>query len=378
MVLKGTLGSLSRDPENNFRINGFVPTRGEVDPPKRGLSLGDSELLVSADVAQLLRGTLICAITSGGGIGIEEAYVQTLGLAHGFTAKAGRYFSGVGYLNEIHAHAWDFVDATLASKVFLGNRLGEDGVQIKWVAPIELYLDLGAELGRGRKFPGGPDGGRSRNGLGSGNVFAHLGGDIGDSTGWRIGLSHLRTSARNRTYDDVDSTATGVVNSFTGRSRLWVLDGVLKWAPHGNPTQRNFKLQGEYFRRSESGRLTYDTQAASFGTQTDGYRSRQSGWYMQGVYQFMPQWRVGYRYDRLDSGTTSIGLVNPGALAAADFPLLHAYNPKRNALMVDWSASESSRLRLQLARDASRMGEPDSQVILQYVMSLGAHGAHKF
>ena len=46
--------------------------------------------------------------------------------------------------------------------------------------------------------------------------------------------------------------------------------------------------------------------------------------------------------------------------------------------MVDWSPSEFSRLRLQLARDKSRNGEADSQVWLQYVMSLGAHGAHKF
>ena len=37
-----------------------------------------------------------------------------------------------------------------------------------------------------------------------------------------------------------------------------------------------------------------------------------------------------------------------------------------------------SRLRLQVARDQSRHGEPDNQVWLQYVMSLGAHGAHKF
>jgi len=29
------------------------------------------------------------------------------------------------------------------------------------------------------------------------------------------------------------------------------------------------------------------------------------------VYQFLPQWRVGYRYDRLDSGTTNIGWSTP-------------------------------------------------------------------
>ena len=111
---------------------------------------------------------------------------------------------------------------------------------------------------------------------------------------------------------------------------------------------------------------------------SDAYRSRQSGWYVQGVYQFMPKWRAGYRYDRLNAGTTSIGLVNSGALAAGDFPILSGYNPTRSAFMVDWSPSEFSRVRLQLARDYSRMGQPDNQVFVQYILSLGAHGAHKF
>jgi hypothetical protein len=46
--------------------------------------------------------------------------------------------------------------------------------------------------------------------------------------------------------------------------------------------------------------------------------------------------------------------------------------------MVDWSPSEFSRIRLQIARDDSRQGQPDNQVFLQYIVSLGAHGAHTF
>lgn len=377
LILNGTYGNLSRDPAR-YRIDGFAPTGGEVAPPSRGLSLGESELVLSANIDHYFRGTLIAALAPDDSIGIEEAYLQTIGLSNGFSVKAGRFFSSVGYQNEIHAHAWDFVDAPLTSKVFLGNRLAEDGVQIRWVAPTDLYVDLGAEIGRGRKFPGGPEGGRSKNGSGSGTLFAHLGGDIGASTAWRAGLSRLQTSPQDRTYTDRDSVGTSVSNSYTGASRLWALDGVLKWAPSGNSTQTNFKLQGEYFRRNESGNLTYDTAAASLGTRTDAYASRQSGYYVQGVYQFIPQWRAGYRYDRLNAGTTSLGLVNSGALAAADFPILNAYNPTRNTVMLDWSPSEFSRLRLQLARDRSQFGATDNQIFLQYIMSLGAHGAHKF
>jgi hypothetical protein len=241
-----------------------------------------------------------------------------------------------------------------------------------------VFFDLGLELGRGRKFPGGPDGGRNKNGFGSGNLFAHLGGDLSTSTAWQAGLSYLSTSPQDRTYSDLDSTGTTVTDSFSGKSRLWALSGVLKWAPNGNSTYTNLKLQGEYFRRAEDGNLTYDTTAASLGTQTGTMTSRQSGGYLQAAYQFIPQWRVGYRYDRLNSGTTGIGLVDSGALSAADFPILAHYNPTRHTVMADWSPSEFSRIRLQFASDKSRLGATDNQVLLQYIMSLGAHGAHTF
>jgi hypothetical protein len=368
-ILNGVYSNLSQDP-NTYRINGFVPTMGDVAPPRRGFSLGESELGIAANVDHLFRGTLIAAIQpDGSGVEVEEAYIQTLALSRGFSVKAGRFFSAVGYQNQIHAHAWDFTDQPLVMKAFLGGQLNDDGVQVKWVAPTELYVDVGAEFTRGHAFPASdPD----RNGAGAVNWFAHLGGDIGASLAWQTGLSYLTTSPRDRVYDDPQS---GTSNSFSGSSKLWALSGVLKWAPEGNSTVNNFKLQGEYFRRNESGELTFDPAGAAL---TDGYASRQSGWYAQGVYQFMPQWRVGYRYDQLDSGTTSIGLVDSGALTAADFPVLAGYKPKRHTAMVDWSPSEFSRVRLQLARDYSRQSQPDNQVFLQYIVSLGAHGAHTF
>lgn len=377
LIMNSTYGNLRR-PASTYRIDGFAPTGGEVAPVGRGLSLAETELVFSANIDPRFRGTLIAALGADDRIGVEEAFIQTLDLAGGLTAKAGRYFAGVGYLNEIHAHAWDFADMPLANKVFLGNQLVEDGIQIKWVAPTALYFDLGMDIGRGRKFPAGPDNGRDKNGFGSGNFFTHLGGDIGASTAWQVGASYLLTRPEGRTYQDTDSTGINVTDSFSGKSRLFALSGVLKWSPNGNATVNNFKLQGEYFRRTEEGELTYDTGAASLGTLAGAYRSRQSGWYGQAVYQFAQQWRAGYRYDRLNAGTTSLGLVDGGARLAADFPTLARYNPTRNTFMVDWSGSEFSRLRLQFARDKSRAGQPDTQVVLQYIMSLGAHGAHKF
>jgi hypothetical protein len=169
---------------------------------------------------------------------------------------------------------------------------------------------------------------------------------------------------------DLHATAGGVSNSFSGDSKTTGLDFIWKYAPNGNTTITSFKLQGEYFQRTEDGLLTYDSAGTPI---TDSYRVTQSGWYLQGVYQFMPRWRSGLRYDRLNSGSAEVGSAN-----TANVTSNYAYTPTRYTLMLDYSPSEFSRLRLQLAHDQSREGLSDNQLFVQYVMSLGAHGAHQF
>jgi len=85
----------------------------------------------------------------------------------------------------------------------------------------------------------------------------------------------------------------------------------------------------------------------------------------------MPRWRVGLRTERLDPGTPDYGIN------AASFGH-NAYQPSKNSLMLDFSPSEFSRVRLQFAQDRSRQGIDDNQVFLQYQMSMGAHGAHNY
>ena len=375
MILQGSYNNLKQDPKG-FQIYGFIPTLGAVGPGTRGFSLGESELTISANVDPDWRATAIASLAPEGGVEMENAYFESLGLGNGFSFKAGRFFSAIGYQNEQHTHAWDFVDAPLAYKVFLGNQLADDGVQLRWLAPTDLFLEVGAEAGRGRSFPGADN---NKNGVSSGSVFAHLGGDVGLSNAWRIGLSTLASSPRDRSYKDVDSTGAAVTNNFTGKSRLWIADGIWKWAPNGNANSTNFKLQGEYFQRRENGTLASNSLTANCGGAcAAGYDSRQSGGYVQGVYQFMPRWRAGLRYDELNFGSANIGLVESNTLTPGDFPLLAGHDPRRSSLMFDYSPSEFTRFRLQFARDDSGLGRTDNQMFLQYILSLGTHGAHSF
>ncbi len=370
VILSGTYVSLSKDP-GSWKLSGFVPSGDEIGPGGRGFSLGESELGLSANIDPWFYGALTLSVAPDDKISAEEAFVQTTALPDGLKIKAGRFFSGLGYLNEQHAHTWDFVDAPLAYQAFLGGQYKQEGLQAKWLLPTDQFIELGAELGNGHGFPGND---RNRNAAGSMALFAHTGGDVGDSHSWRAGASWMRTQASDRTWDDTNSTDQNVTNAFTGQSRIWALDGVWKWAPHGNGTRTNFKLQGEYFRRTETGQLTYayaDPDQLGLIANTDAYRSAQSGWYLQGIYQFMPAWRVGLRHDRLDSGNVDY------TGNAANF-IATGYKPRRNSVMLDWSPSEFSRVRLQLNDDRSREGVSDRQLFLQYQMSLGAHGAHSY
>ncbi len=379
LILQGTYSRNSQDP-NQHQITGFVPSGGEVGPARRGFGLGETELTITANVDPYFRGVAIAALAPEGGVSVEEAYFQTLALPYGFTLKGGRFFSALGYMNEQHQHAWDFQDAPLVYKAFLGGQLKQDGVQLKWVAPTDLFFEMGAEVSSGDQFPGSD---RNKNGIGGGAVFAHLGGDIGASTAWRVGTSYLRLSSSGRAYQDTDALGGAVTNAFDGNAKLWGVNGVIKWAPNGNPQYYNLKLQGEYFRLKQNGMLTYDDTAQTvpqFGAAfTDYLRADQSGWYVQGVWQFYPRWRVGYRYDALRYGTVGNGIVVNGlGPTAADFPVLASHSPTRNTLMLDWSPTEFSRVRLQFAADKSRLGLTDNQVLVQYIHSLGAHGGHRF
>lgn len=46
--------------------------------------------------------------------------------------------------------------------------------------------------------------------------------------------------------------------------------------------------------------------------------------------------------------------------------------------MADWTNSEFSRVRLQYGYEEANELSSDNQVLLQYIMSIGAHPAHSF
>lgn len=371
LILQGQYANLGKSA--NQQISGFMTPEGQARRPK-GFSIDGAELVFSANIDPLFKGLAILTVADGE-VAVEEAWFQTLGLGSGFNLKGGRFLSAMGYQNERHPHAWDFADTNLVYKTLFGEGYAHDGLQLKWLAPADLFIEPFVEIGRGAGFPGAD---RDRNGAGAVTAGIHLGDDMGDSHSWRAGLSYLSTRASERPFEGTDTSGIDVAGDFSGKSKVWLADFVWKWAPNGNPKERNFKFAGEYFHRNESGTLNCDDAgpvvSACTGALSAPYKSSQSGFYAQGVYQFMPQWRLGYRYDKLYRGNVDLNGSDMGGTIAT----LADYNPSRHSLMLDWAPSEFSLLRLQYSLDKSAAGQGENQWFVQYIHSLGAHGAHKF
>lgn len=357
VIFAGTVWDHSTEPDGNV-LAGF-PYGGEAGLIDEGLALGETEIDISANVDDKFTAWLTLPIVLEDGevaVELEEAWIETTALPAGLSARFGRFFSGIGYLNSKHLHTWDFADQPLPYQAFLGDQLVDDGVQLRWIAPTSHYLEIGSEVLRGGNYPAA---GADRSGFGSYSLFANIGGDVGADHSWLAGLSWLNASAVDRPSGPEDDPLI-----FNGDASIAGAHLVWKWAPNGNWRQRNLVLQSELLWRNEDG-----SYALPDGSQLN-YDNDQVGWYLQAVYQPFPRWRFGTRIDGLSPG-------DPGP--QFDGTLLDSLDddPLRFSLMMDWSNSEFSRLRLQYTRDEAS-ADHGHQWGLQYIHSIGAHGAHTF
>lgn len=340
IILNGSYQHHSLNPDEYARA-GFAPLEG-TGPETQGLSLGESEFTFSSNIDDKFYGQITLAFGDDD-IGVEEAYIDTTSLPNGLSLRAGRFFSNIGYLNSHHRHTDNFYDRPLAYQSLLANQYGDDGVQLRWVAPTELFIELGAEVFAGNSYPAA-----ATNGVGAQTLFAHVGGDVGTDNSWLAGLSML------------DADAVDGEDGFSGDARLYIADATWKWAPQGNFKDGGITLRGEYIIDQRNG-LYIDPLEPDLTQLWDGNRE---GAYVEGIYRFSRRWETGYRYDRLwadDSG-----------------PYASSFDPYRNSLMLTWRNSEFSLFRLQLSRDKPNEDDTDNAVYLQFQTSLGAHGAHKF
>lgn len=361
VILNGQYRNFSREEGD---IAGFAVGH-EGERSKEGFAVDHTELNFTANADDKFRGSVTAAIADHEGeteIELEEAFLQTLPgapLPDGMSVKAGRAFWTFGYLNEHHGHADDFADRPLPYRVFLDGGFNDDGAEISYVLPTDFYAEIGGGAFRGDDFPfGGADG----EGAGAYSGYARVGGDVGTRHSWRAGLSALTGDTGREGRESNEEMVM-----FNGDTNLYAADIRYVFAPTANPRDREVSFQAEYFIRDEDG--TYEDTDA--GTGAVPFSDTSSGWYAQGVYKFLPQWRVGARYARLEAPETPAGLAG-SALDAG------GHDPYAATVMADYTNSEFGRLRMQYSYEEGADGAEDHQTTLQYILSLGAHAAHKY
>jgi hypothetical protein len=309
------------------------------------------------------------------GFEIEEAYITTRRLPLGLKVKAGKFLSGFGRMNEQHAHYWDFANGPLIYRAFLGEEnLNETGMRLTWLAPTSFYLMLGGEILAGESETSfGAEGFQDASGT-------HK---IEDSNAPGLYVGYVKTSleakklvalfggsfayGKTRMNDGVDQDPAENPQGFGeyGNTSLFGGDLTVKYL---FGSYRYLSLQTEYLYRTMVGDR-YDNTGGM--TSLD---KKQSGLYSQLVYRVSQCWRAGLRYDLLQKNVIKTGG------ASANLP----ENRPRYTAMLEYNPTEFSRIRLQYSHDRSgyldegASQKVNNELILQFNITIGAHGAHAF
>ena len=349
----------------------------------KGFGLGETELAFSASIDDMFYGKLTTVFESHDGeseVNVEEAFIQTLALPNGFTVRAGRFLSDIGYLNNQHLHTDSFTSRPSAYRAFLGGHYYDDGLRVSYIAPTDLYWIMGAEVFSGNSLRAADETGeRNFDSTGVYTAFTKMGGDIGIESSWQVGFSYLRNENGRVSAEDHDEAghedehgedehAHAHSASYTGKN-TFVTDFVLKWAPKGNYKYQHLTLSAEYFSVSDfMAAELHDEHEEGHHEEDDNSKDYHQAWYVSGVYQFSPNWSAGLRYSELDS-------------QLQDEEHFDAQELKEAELSIAWHHSHFSTVRLEFSHQSNSGFENtqnDNVITLQYVMALGAHSAHQF
>ncbi|HEY5653341.1 MAG TPA: hypothetical protein VIR63_03110, partial [Pontiella sp.] len=334
---------------------------GHGHEKENGFNLREVELFLTGEVDDLLIAEAVLAFSEDK-TEVETAFVQTTSLPGGLALKGGKFFSGFGITNPQHPHQWSFADKPLIYELALGDHgLNEVGLQATWQADVPFLLEIGMEALQGRNEA----------------FFDYKNEDLlPRHNGPRIGVGWLKLSPKTDLCHTVQFGLFGAggvhqeiheeegppaeTNHFDGVSWFAGADAFYHYNAHGNRGQGDLTLQAEYFYRKK--------ELAPEGG-TEKIKGTQDGYYCQVLYGFMPRWRGGLRWDQ-------VGLINK----IQEDGVKESFGDSwRGTAMVDFSSSQNSMIRFQIAGGDYETEEGAERVwegYLQFVLTLGSHGHH--
>jgi hypothetical protein len=347
----------------------------------QGFNLREMELTLSGSVDSYFDAVVTAALADGE-VEIEEAWFQTRSLPAGLTLKGGKFLSAIGYHNEKHVHSWDFADQNLAYLSLFGDHgLRDTGVQLSWLAPTTTFVQVGVELLQGselERFGSELDadevaeellvneddlGLPLRKGPRLVTSYLRIAPDMGTRQALQFGISAARHDSQQAFHEE---GAEAFISE--GSAALYGVQTVYKRFATGAYGKGGFNIQAEAFEIDSEQTATYHTDPLEIGIPVS---LNQRAAYASANWGFAQRWQIGVR-----AAAAGIDgeLVEDGTREDIGMSRQHS-------AALTWLPTEFSRLRLQVNRNdiSTEDGREEfNQIMLQYNLSLGAHGAHTF
>jgi hypothetical protein len=268
--------------------------------------------------------------------GLHEGFVSSSKLIPSSRFKIGKFFLGIGRLNQFHQHDWYFTTAPKAHEMFFADEgVADTGIEYSYLLPTDHFFEitLGVTNGScyGHCHGEGPKPARPLFYIHPVTFF-----EFSTQAGLQLGLSYLNRKDHAR----VETHLAGFDMTFKKR------DGKrLTWL-----TQSEFYYQDIY----------------------SVERRRAVGGYHLTQYGVGEQWYLGLRLDALSELDLKFQTTGEGR---RDFD--YAIVP-----IATWKPSEYSTLRFSYNFDVNTtQGDEDTRshlVQVQFAYILGAHPAHDF
>jgi hypothetical protein len=312
-------------------IGDFIAVAGgNPNSLQPSLQMHESELGIQAIIDPYAKGDFFISFGEEG-VTLEEGYITFTSLPKGFVFRAGKMRSAFGVVNTLHNHVLPWVDRPLVTDNLVGGEDGIDdaGFSINRIlpAPKGIFLEATGQVFRGDSSDVFHSSQRSDL-----SYVGRLRGykDLSEDTNLDIGVSYARGH---------NDAGPNFITQLVGT------DVTLRWKPLRRAVYHNFLWRSEFV---WSERQQLPTTQRAFG------------FYSAADYRINRRWTVGGRFDR-SARARDANLTDNGF----------------SAVLTYWP-SEFSQIRTQYRFGRFADGKDSSELKVQLLFSLGAHGAHPF
>jgi len=330
--LGGAGGSAAKALNPDISLNGdFRGSLGRnVVRPVPGLEMHEAELGIQSVIDPYARGDVFISFGETG-VSVEEAFVTLTALPGEFVGRVGKMRAAFGKVNSTHNHALAWTDRPLVTENLVNGEdgLNDMGLSLSRIlpAPGDLFLEATGQVFRGDS--GDVFKSSQKNDL---SYVGHLRGyeDLTENTNLEVGYSYAQ--GHNELGHDF-------------LTRLHGVDVSLRWKPLNRSIYNSFLWRSEFV---WSRRDQLPVQQRAFGL------------YSSLEYRLDQRWTVGTRFDWSERATLSSQLDRGGS-----------------ALLTYWM-SEFSQVRGQYRFTRYDGRQDASELRVQLIFVMGAHGAHPF